>query len=557
MSSLESPRIPYWLLAILVAIVFAGASLRFSIAFSDGLWLDELHTAWTTNASIGQVASRADTGNQSPLYFWLVWCCRRLTEVLSTAEPTLNLRLVSLLAGCGAMAVGCHLVWNWTRSYLAVVCVSLLLTVETSLVFYSTEARPYALMQFVALIQVGFFWAWLNQFVERSPWLDGAVEQKTLRGTGIGLAVSTAALVSIHVTSLWLPLCEAIFFASFSCYQVRPSNCEIAFRFRPAWRSAISTALFTAVLLVPSFLELGQNFRNRDNWEPVSDEVQVLTEFDKPLRWGILMPLIGICLLTMSQANFRRSDQANPGKQERRRIMWLIWFVGAWSLVPVGGIWLLHTFNIAPVANARYAQVGAMAIPIFSALAIGWLPRLGQRVALSIFALIGSLIVNPWLLPLCNAQTIPRFRNEDWASTIQEINRGKERLRPVLLFANLLEDRDALSNTNSEFQEFLRFPLTGIPQLDLGSEPIIVYPTLSFQALTPDDVERIRKQDGVWIIIRGNDPLVGEIVSKIFEQVKQNDEDNLTAWSIEFARFEQAPWSEVKLFMISKPRKGL
>jgi hypothetical protein len=561
MASLESPRFPVKRLVILFIIGLAGTCLRFAIATTDGLWLDELHTAWTTGGSLDQVAARADFGNQMPIYFWLLWCVRRLTQWFLVAEGNLSLRFLSVLSGCGVMMVGCSLVWTWTRCFLAVICAGLLMAVDTSLVFYSTEARPYAVMQLVALIQVGFYWAWLNRFIQEPLEPGGRSASGNLNVLGIGLAVSTALLVSIHVTSLWLPLCEVFFFIAFSCNQIRPWKDAASFDFRSASKSAMVIALMAAVLLVPSLLELKQTFHVRENWTPISNRTQLLADLDRPLRWGILMPVIGMCLLNLSQANHRGANRTPSIEQTRRdRLGWRLGFVGAWALIPVAGVWLLDCIQAAPLANVRYVQVGAAAIPIFSALAIGWLSRISQRVTLLVFVLIGSAIVNPWLLPLFSAKAIPQFRFEDWAAAIQEINRGsKQQPRPILLFANLLEDRHALSNTKFGFQEYLRFPLYGSPQLDMDSKRTIVYPTLRFAGLVQADIERVWQQGGAWVIVRGRDPLVSEIVSKIFDQVKQSGKTRSDSrppdWRIEFARFEQSRQNDVKLFLLSRQNR--
>src|SRR5689334_1322536 len=90
----EMPRtssLPTWLM--LAAITVLAAVLRLW-QINESLWVDELHTSWCLQAGFENVAPRAAEGNQSPLYFWLLW---GVTRVLGESEFTL--RLPSLLAG--------------------------------------------------------------------------------------------------------------------------------------------------------------------------------------------------------------------------------------------------------------------------------------------------------------------------------------------------------------------------------------------------------------------------------------------------------------------------
>src|SRR5689334_3102124 len=81
----------HWL--ILAAISLFAAVLRLW-QVGESLWVDELHTSWCLQAGFENVAERAADGNQSPLYFWVLW---GLTRIFGESEFTL--RLPSLLAG--------------------------------------------------------------------------------------------------------------------------------------------------------------------------------------------------------------------------------------------------------------------------------------------------------------------------------------------------------------------------------------------------------------------------------------------------------------------------
>src|SRR4051812_8328797 len=78
-------------------IPLAGLGLRLT-NISESLWLDELHPGWVVKGEWGDVAPRAQIGNQSPLWLYAV-------KVVTTlrGESEFTLRLLSLLAGTALM----------------------------------------------------------------------------------------------------------------------------------------------------------------------------------------------------------------------------------------------------------------------------------------------------------------------------------------------------------------------------------------------------------------------------------------------------------------------
>src|SRR5436190_2303547 len=148
---LGMPRISsstlHWL--ILAAITLLAAVFRVW-QVNESLWVDELHTSWCLQAGFGNVAQRAAEGNQSPLYFWLLW---GITRVLGESEITL--RLPSLLAGMALPGIAWLLVRRLDlgeRTFLAAVLAALLVCVDHTSIFYCTEARPYALVELASTV---------------------------------------------------------------------------------------------------------------------------------------------------------------------------------------------------------------------------------------------------------------------------------------------------------------------------------------------------------------------------------------------------------------------
>ena len=135
--------------ALPVALI--AFSLRWMISLNEPLWIDELHTAWSVDGPLDVVAGRAAEGNQTPLYFWVEWLvCQQfgLTETW--------LRLPSALYGSLTAIAASLLVWNFRRSPTAALTTGLLIAIEPTFLFYGSEARPYALLHLLTLLQVLF-----------------------------------------------------------------------------------------------------------------------------------------------------------------------------------------------------------------------------------------------------------------------------------------------------------------------------------------------------------------------------------------------------------------
>ena len=141
---------------LLVLLTLLGGAIRFSQA-RESLWVDELHTAWTVAGGLHDIPPRAARGNYSPLYFYLPWVAARL---LGSGE--IALRLPSLLAGIALIPLTCLAIARWTKSSSAGLLAGFLVTIDQNFLFFSLEARSYALVQLTALGHLMLFWRLLE-----------------------------------------------------------------------------------------------------------------------------------------------------------------------------------------------------------------------------------------------------------------------------------------------------------------------------------------------------------------------------------------------------------
>jgi len=137
------------IVALVIAITAAGLLVRLP-AFGDSLFGDEVGAYWViTGHGLGTVMHllRGHSPELNPpLWFVLAW----ISEKLFGVSPQ-SLKLVSLLAGTATIPLT-YLLGRWTVSVRAGLVASALAALSPFLIYYSTEARPYALLVLLCLL---------------------------------------------------------------------------------------------------------------------------------------------------------------------------------------------------------------------------------------------------------------------------------------------------------------------------------------------------------------------------------------------------------------------
>ena len=203
--------------------MFLGAYLRCAQA-GESLWLDELHTSWVVADGGELIPDRAWAGNQSPLYFYLVWS---VTQLLGHSPWTL--RLPSLLAGIALIAVTYRLVLRWSDSVGCSLFAALIVAINRDCVFYSQEARPYALLQ-------------LSAAVHALIYAELLVRPTIARR--VAFVIGAAWLFYLHYTAWLFLLAEAVCLCLLSC---RPKS---SVRYAPAQYGTDAVAV--SLMMVPA-----------------------------------------------------------------------------------------------------------------------------------------------------------------------------------------------------------------------------------------------------------------------------------------------------------------
>lgn len=133
-------------LRLLGTLLLAGAAVRFATLGEQSFWRDEASTALELHGGLGHALSSVrDLEGMPPGYFVLAWLWSR---VFGLGE--VGLRSLSGLIGVGTIAVAWALGREW--SHRAGLLAAALVAASPFLVWYSQEARPYALLVLLSAI---------------------------------------------------------------------------------------------------------------------------------------------------------------------------------------------------------------------------------------------------------------------------------------------------------------------------------------------------------------------------------------------------------------------
>lgn len=522
---------PRWVIPVVVVSCLAGV-IRVGVAVSDPLWLDELHTAWCCSAESQDVAiDRAAQGNQTPFFYWLEY---QITQVLGLSE--FGLRWISLVAGILLVGLAAGWTANFTNSLLAGTLTGLIAAIEPSLIFYATEARPYALLQLAGLMQFICFatvWKLGNRGREAdSTPPESATGRPPLPRSQlwrVGLMITTAVIPWLHLTGAILIAAQLLW----CLFQIR----------NPGARLCLKMMFLGGVAIIP-LLALTQTVASHhSDWAAVSDSAGLIREWGTLLLiWGVA-PLGGMVIsgfVAGRQTGIRWRLPTHP-------LPLLIWCI----VVPPAALVFADQALDVPIALSRYAQASAGLLPVLAGMIVGLMgaarqpaiasdaPRspeeqgrgasggtapmtamMSGSAASRRWTAILVMLLTMWLSPVFDTfltkGRLPEFRREDWKFAVARLNEQAKPDEPLFLFSNLVEDHRVaqmpsrpLTVEDQEFLEYLRFPVRGIYRaVNDDVRPRSTWAAPRFWSQDPDVVVRALRG---WILIRGTPELVAAI----------------------------------------------
>lgn len=328
------------------ALTVLGAAVRFSTLDVQSFWVDEAATIHLLHRSFGGMLSAIpDSESTPPLYYVLAWLW---TKLFGTGE--VGLRSLSALAGTATVPVA-YLAARRLVTERAGLVTAALVAVNPLLVWYSQEARAYALLALLAAATLAA--------------LPPALERPSRRSLGAWAVLAALALVT-HYFALFVLVPEAIILLR---------------RLRGRAVPAVAAAAVAGIALLPLVTHQAGNDRADFIREVglakriVQVPKQYLVGFDAPLEAlatvaAVAVALYGLWLLA------RRSDA------RERRGAGVAAFVTAGALgiplvLSLVGIDYLITRNLIggwfPAMIVVAAGLGVRAAPRAGAIATGCL----------------------------------------------------------------------------------------------------------------------------------------------------------------------------------------
>ncbi len=149
----HSTPVARWTVAFVVALVACGSILRFYRLGSNSLWIDEYATLRIALLPVGDIFAENLSNNsfEPPIYFWLI---HGVAWVLGDSEAAI--RLPSAIAGGLTIPVVWLIMRDLSRSLSIAHVTAALLAFNPLHLWYSQEARPYALLVLAASLAIYF-----------------------------------------------------------------------------------------------------------------------------------------------------------------------------------------------------------------------------------------------------------------------------------------------------------------------------------------------------------------------------------------------------------------
>ncbi len=457
-----------------LALLLSAFFLRLQ-AMSEPLWLDELHTSWVVSDGPIEIHQRAWEGNQLPLFYWLVWPVSKIT-----GGSPFGLRLISLLASMATIVSLGWFVFSWGKSQVGALLVAALDAFDDKFLFYSVEARPYALVQLVGLWQMASF------LTAYAHWKGDGDSARHTSNSGKRMAGWLAVLL------LWLQPTTIILLAAEALYLVmacfRGMDVRRTFRLSGNWSEPLIMGVMAAWPLVAVLLLTENSHRWARFVDPASFSLGVIADI---CVW-IGIPLLASLFLLRIRCS---EDNGIRGKA----LFWISGLAIASTIISTFG-------GFVPLADYRYLIAPITGLLMCGGLVVAGLPRAG-RCAVALLIMAVAIASNPLLPGFLKTGRMPAQRVEDWATIVAKMNSDNA---PVCFFPNLVEDV-VLENKSSadiysrQEDDYFLFALAGTRNLRGLEDSTRVCEAFSIYAAgeASDRLkESIVSEKGCWVLIR-------------------------------------------------------
>ena len=480
-----------------------GIWLRWS-GLAEGLWVDELHTAWTVQGGWPDLIPRATIGNQSPFYFALV---KLITDRFGLTADAL--RSLSLVAGCSLTPLCFAMVCRWTGSRSAAALTGALVAMDPACRFYAVEARPYALLQFVALLLLA-----LTYQRHRAP-------SRWLRAAWI---LGSALLIYFHYLAglfvMGIAAVSLLFDLNTHLQHVRAGKEQATTASHPIARSLADWGMI-GLLSLPALLAMAELFPHRHLWRrfvPAAEWLDILTVFRLDLC--VAIPALA-CALSWLVGRMANRPPSTPRVMPGPALGILL--TAAYA-VPVILAWLATRQEWAPIFLRRYLMPVAIVPMLAAGVLVAYVrpPFARGLVAVVVAGLAGIT----WLAPPQRPE-----RRELWQEAVRYVNQTDPSAESAAFVGSGLIEAQRLTSATEDAQppdnspvdaarlsEYCLFPVTGIYPLLPADRKLIPLPSAVTPQLQPAHWALLATRSGAWFVLRCSSGVAERFAAQLANQ---------------------------------------
>lgn len=377
----------------IAAVTALAALLRFATLDIQSFWFDEAVTVDLLDQGLGGLLGDIpESESTPPLYYLLAWLW---AQVFGLGEVGLR----SFSALCGTAAV--PLAWLAARELVsarAALAVAGLAAVNPLLVWYSQEARSYALLLLLGTVSLWLFARLLKRPTGRAAAL---------------WALASALALATHYFAVFAVVAEAAVLLALA----RPR--------RPIVLAAAGVGAAGACLLPLAVAQEGAGYAAFISGEPLAERMaevvkQLLLGFDSPVE-----PVSVGVVMAVALAGAALALRA-PDDGDRRGIAIAGWIGLAIVALPVA----------AAIAGQDYVLTRNLIlawVPLAIVAAAGLTGRRAGRAGLAALALAGLLM----LVSTAGVPVERAWQRENWRGAAEAI--GKPRARAIVITGARLE----------------------------------------------------------------------------------------------------------------------
>lgn len=443
------------------------------LPLAESLWLDELHTAWTIAGSWSEVAQRALLGNNDPLYFWGL---KLIVALFGNDEWTL--RMPSAVCGVATLVGVGVLVRYWTGSGLAGCVAAFLIAVDRDMIFYATEARPYAAAQLGCLVLFA---------VTIRLWRDFQLLDAVLWGLLAGLSIHLHITAGLFVAACMPPLVLAAWGHG-------------------AWqRLALALALLGFSLL-PLYPQVALVYARRQNW-------RTFIQSGSPFKILEILPMIPFGLIPLGiglLANYLLPNRSAADERVRWKAIFVWTMLG--TIIPLCVAWLATCFEITPLFLRRYLIGSQAMLFVWAGMNVAHVDRIGVRVVLAI-AMAASIF--SFHLP----EHLTKQRRQDWRGAVAALDAMELPPDATLLISSRLIESNGLASNEGPLADYCRLPITALYRPEREFRQVVNLQYANGGKLVAWQLELLRDPHPIIVIEPGTQETAQELAVELSQSI--------------------------------------